>query len=82
MYRFLYFPSERSLESEQGLRFILSLAGVFRPVRFAPELVMSLSTLLEVPILTPRSRDDLGVKNLVNDRGVIVGAFRGLVERC
>ena len=61
---------------------IVSFVGVLRPLRLAAEAVMSLSARLEAPILPPRSRDDFGVKNLVKVRGVIVGAFRGLLQFC
>ena len=43
---------------------------------------MSLKSCREAPILPPLSSDDLGVKNRVKDRGVIVGALRGLLPSC
>ena len=53
--------------------------GVLRPLRLVAEAVISLNTCLDAPILSPLSREDLGVKKRVNDRGVIVGALRGLL---
>ena len=59
-----------------------SVAVVRLPARFDAEAVMSLSACREAPILPPLSSDDLGVKNRVKDRGVIVGALRGLLPSC
>lgn len=62
--------------------FTVSLVDVRLPLRFEPELVMSLNACREAPILPPLSSDDLGVKNRVKDLGVIVGALRGLPPSC
>ena len=59
-----------------------SLVAVRLPARFDAEVVMSLNACREAPILPPLSSDDLGVKNRVKDRGVIVGALRGLLPSC
>ena len=40
---------------------------------------MSLRACLEAPTLLLRSTEDLGVKNRVKERGVIVGGLRGLL---
>ena len=51
-------------------------------MRFEAEVVISLSACLDALIRPPRFRDDFGVKNRVKDRGVIVGALRGLLPCC
>lgn len=44
--------------------------------------MISLNACLDAPIRPPRSKEDLGVKKRVNDRGVIVGGFRCLLPLC
>ena len=41
--------------------------------------MISLKTCLDVPIRPLPFKEDLGVKNRVKDRGVIVGGLRGLL---
>ena len=43
---------------------------------------MSLNALRDVPIVLLRPVENFGEKNLVNDRGVIVGGLRGLTLPC
>ena len=51
-----------------------------RPLRFAPEAVISLKVCLDAPIFPILPSDDLGVKKRENVLGVTVGRFLGLAE--
>ena len=58
---------------------MVSFVGVLLPLRLDAEAVISLNACLEAPTFPLRLRLDFGVKNLVKDLGVIVGAFLGLL---